>query len=115
MILWRVVLKGSDAVFNNVHRRRRRAALKSDYVSSGQNAENAPLKDNLYQRCQQCGFICHPDRDLRMPEGSRSDPGISITERTTWGDDYGGIPWGGNTEDIEITAGCPLCGSLSWR
>lgn len=85
--------------------------MRSYSVDTGENAENAVLKDSRYVRCQQCRFICHTDRDTHMPNGSRAGTGVDLTSTDATVVDIDGNP----LEDAEVVSGCPLCGSFLYR
>lgn len=54
--------------------------IRSDEVTYGRNAEVAPLKDSRFVRCYRCGFMCHLDRDIHLPYGSRTGQGVTHPE-----------------------------------
>ena len=76
---------------------------RSNAVHRGLNRDTAPLRDDGYRRCKQCGHMCHLDRDTRSSDGARSGDGISHTA------DAGMVP-----DNPTVGAGCPFCGSLRW-
>jgi hypothetical protein len=49
--------------------------IQSDSVRYGRNAELTTWDDARYVRCKYCGYICHLDRDLRVPFDSRLGDG----------------------------------------
>jgi hypothetical protein len=100
--------------------------VPSDAVEHGRHAEHKARRDKRYYRCNRCGFVCHLDRDVRLPYGSRAGQGITHPEIVAYdgGPDatpveYDGldsegrrVSYDGYRSDFTITGGCPLCGSF---
>jgi len=101
--------------------------IRSDAVNYGENAENAPRRDDRFVRCSRCGFICHLDRDRRSTEGSKSGWGITNTQVdvsvvkdssgvgiTDSSGEY--VGYGGKyLYDPIVTGGCPQCGTYLYN
>jgi len=88
--------------------------VSSDAVLSGENSDllKKDLRDNRFVRCSKCHFICHLDRDMRAPDGSKAEDGIDITSNT-----YSTVDPSGGTRDQAdptVTNGCPMCGSYMY-
>lgn len=97
--------------------------VPSDSVKTGRNAEHPKLRDDGYVKCSQCGFMCHMDRDMRAPDGSRAGNGVVISGERTYEDtnidnynDNSTKYNGAYTDDRLATApsGCPMCGCLKY-
>lgn len=97
--------------------------IPSDTVKQGRNAEHPTWRDDGYVKCSHCGFICHLDRDLRAPDGSRAGDGVTISGTRTYEDtdidsyDAVGTSYDGYYTDGRLSTppfGCPLCGCLRY-
>ena len=51
--------------------------IRSNAVKTGRNFDNTAYADDRYIRCKQCGFMCHLDRDMKAPDGSRVGDGVA--------------------------------------
>ena len=103
--------------------------IRSTAVHVGRNRENVSRKDDRYVRCARCGFICHLDRDVRHPDGSRAGWGINyddpdVTEELELvGTGSLELISGGALElasslegitDPVVKGGCPQCGTYRY-
>lgn len=94
--------------------------LDSDRVGFGEHAERVSYRDDRYQHCSKCSFICNLDRDISSNDGDRAGDGITYSSVATntglgWGnDEWGSGYWSGSIYKTEpvVGSGCPLCGSL---
>lgn len=98
--------------------------IRSEAVKYGLNRDipNRNLHDDRFVRCNHCNFICHLDRDMTAPRGSRVGNGVSLPTIAEYDDDavtYDGTDddwdgtrtWDGGMNDFKVTSGCPQCGS----
>jgi hypothetical protein len=93
--------------------------IPSKSVHHGLNADNVGLRDDRYVRCTNCGFVCHLDRDLRAPFGSKTGQGRQSYPREAYDDsgtEYSDTDthYDGGINDFTITGGCPFCGSYTY-
>lgn len=64
------------------------------------------------RRCKFCGFICDPDRDIQMKDGSWAGKGISYGTQQSTTYTVAGKSVTDYYYEIEVTGGCPMCGSF---
>ena len=94
-------------MFKNVHPtigRNHTGPVQSKAVNYGRNLDNTVYSDDKYVRCRQCGFMCHLDRDMKAPDGSRVGDGIKHTAI----DDS-------DADEPSVASGCPQCGSYNYE
>ena len=84
-----------------------RAKDKKDWF--GVRGDESRLK-----RCQFCGFICDPDRDLRVKDGSHAGKGVSLGAQASTTYVMGGKTVTEYYYTPETVSGCPFCGSYRW-
>ena len=101
--------------------------IDSDGVNHGLNRDVGKYDDHGYIRCNNCGFICHIDRDAHSQRGDKTGDGITHPEVVEYDastvtydgtDDNwenGTVSYDGYRSDFTITAGCPFCGKLIWQ
>ena len=73
--------------------------------------------ESRLKRCKFCGFICDPDRDMRIKKGSFAGKGVELGTQQSATYTVGGSSKKSVTDyyyEIEITGGCPSCGSFRW-
>jgi hypothetical protein len=74
--------------------------------------------ESRLKRCKFCGFICDPDRDKRVKEGSFAEKGVDYGSQQTASAYTVGSGSRKSVTDYyytpEITGGCPACGSFRW-
>ena len=70
-------------------------------------------------RCRFCGWICDPDRETEIKDGSFAGKGVRHgTQKTTSTYYVGGGSKVAVTDKYyqpKATGGCPCCGSFMWR
>lgn len=73
--------------------------------------------ESRLKRCKFCGFICDPDRDMRIKKGSFAEKGVDYGTQQSATYTVGGSAGKSVTDQYyvpDITAGCPGCGSFRW-
>lgn len=71
--------------------------------------------ESRLKRCRFCGFICDPDRDMQIKDGSPAGKGISHGSQQSDTYTVGGISVTDYYYEPEVTGGCPYCGSFRWH
>ena len=69
-------------------------------------------------RCRFCGWICDPDREMEIKDGSFAGKGVSFGTKQTTSTYYVGSGRKAVTDtyyEPKISGGCPACGCFKWR
>lgn len=70
--------------------------------------------ESRLKRCRFCGFICDPDRDMRIKDGAFTGKGIDYGSQGSNTYTLGGKSITDYYYTPTVTGGCPLCGSFRW-